>query len=81
MLLAHGEVWRWSDPLMRTTMEYRLEAKACLELARQTNEVYVKTALVELARDYNRAAHRAELRERDTAFAVELPRRRSATSH
>jgi hypothetical protein len=40
--------------IMPTAKEYRLEAKAFLELADQANEFYVKTALIELARDYNR---------------------------
>ena len=50
---------------MPTAKEYRWEAKACLELARQADELYVKTALIELARDYNRSARKAERRERD----------------
>lgn len=41
--------------IMPTAKECRLEAKAFLELADQANEFYVKTALIELARDYNRA--------------------------
>jgi hypothetical protein len=45
--------------------EYRLEAKACLELADRANEFHVKSALIELARDYDRAARQAERRERD----------------
>jgi len=49
---------------MPTAKEYRLEAKACLELADEANEFYVKTALIELARDYQRAARQAEGRER-----------------
>jgi hypothetical protein len=51
--------------IMPTAKEYRLEAKAFLELADQANEFYVKTALIELARDYNRAARQAERRELD----------------
>jgi hypothetical protein len=45
---------------MPTAKEYRFEAKACLELAERTKEPYVKVALIELARDYNRAACQAE---------------------
>ena len=55
---------------MPTAKEYRLEAKACLELAERANEFHVKSALIELARDYDRAARQAERRERDiTAFS------------
>ena len=54
---------------MPTAKEYRLEAKACLELADRANE-HVRSALIELARDYERAARQAERRERDmTAFS------------
>jgi hypothetical protein len=45
-------------------MEYRLQAKKCQELAKQASEFYVETALMELARDYDRAARQAERRER-----------------
>jgi hypothetical protein len=50
---------------MRTAKEYRVEARECLELARQTNDFFVKTSLMELARDYDRAAHLAERRASD----------------
>ena len=50
---------------MLTAKEYQWEAKACLELARRAKELHVKDALVELARDYNRAARQAARRERD----------------
>ena len=50
---------------MPTAKEYRLEAEACLKLAKRADEFYVKDALIELARDYERAAHQAERRERD----------------
>ena len=52
---------------MLTAKEYRWEAKACLDLAEKAKEPYVKEALIELAQDYNRAAHQAERRERDMA--------------
>jgi hypothetical protein len=51
--------------IMPTAKEYRLEAKACLELADQANEFYVRAAMIELARDYNRAARQIERREHD----------------
>ena len=58
--------------LMLTASEYRWEATTCLELARQARELCVRAALVDLARDYSRAARQAERRERDlkTTFAV-----------
>jgi hypothetical protein len=52
---------------MPTAKEYRAEAKACRELVDQATEVYVKSALIELARDYEQAARQAEHRERDRA--------------
>jgi hypothetical protein len=51
---------------MPTAMEYRTQAKECLELARQAEELYVKTALIELAREFNRSARQIERRTRDT---------------
>ena len=45
--------------LMPTADEYRSEAKAVLRLARQAREPSVRTALIELARDYHRFAWRA----------------------
>jgi hypothetical protein len=48
---------------MLTANEYRAEAKACRELADRAAEIYVKAALIELARDYDRAARQAERRE------------------
>jgi hypothetical protein len=50
---------------MPTAKEFRLRAKECLELADATNELYARTALIELARKLNREAHQAERRERD----------------
>ena len=37
---------------MLTPEEYRIEAEACLKLARETQQVYASTALLELAADY-----------------------------
>jgi len=50
---------------MPTAREYRAEANAYRELADRTTEVFVKAALTELSRDYERAARQAERRERD----------------
>jgi hypothetical protein len=52
---------------MPTAMELRVEAKQCLELATTANDLYVKTALIELAQRLNRDAHQAERRTRDTS--------------
>jgi HEPN domain-containing protein len=38
---------------MPTPKECRLYAEECLELAKQAEEFYVKTALIELAEDVN----------------------------
>ncbi len=48
---------------MRTVKENRVEAKECLELASQRTTFLVKTSLMELAHDYNRAAREAERQE------------------
>ena len=53
---------------MPTTKELRLQAQECLELAKATNQFYVRTALTELAQKLNREARQAERRERDTVF-------------
>lgn len=37
---------------MLTPEEFRIEAEACLKLARETQQVYARTALLELAADY-----------------------------
>jgi hypothetical protein len=55
---------------MPMPMELRSQAKACLELAKRTEEHYAKSALQELARDLNRRARQTERRERDRAEAV-----------
>jgi hypothetical protein len=54
---------------MITATEYRLQAKQCLELASQTQESHVKDAMLDLARELNRAAHQAERRARDLQFS------------
>jgi hypothetical protein len=45
---------------MPTAKELRLQAKECLELARASNEYFVRTALTELARELHRQARQAE---------------------
>ena len=51
--------------VMPTANEYRLQARQCQELANRANELYVRNALIELAREYDRAARQTERRERD----------------
>ena len=62
---------------MSTAKEYRFQAKECLEHAKQANEPYIRAALTELAREYNRAAHQTERRERDLKMVAHLQTRRS----
>ena len=41
---------------MPTSKECRLHAEECLELAKQAEEFYVKSALIELAEDFKKQA-------------------------
>jgi hypothetical protein len=41
---------------MNTPKEYRLRARACLQLANEASEIYVKVALVELATKFRKRA-------------------------
>ena len=45
---------------MPTAQEYRYQAEECLELAREAKELYVRTALVELAREFIEKARELE---------------------
>jgi hypothetical protein len=45
---------------MPTSKEYRHRANACLELAKEANDIFAKTALMELAQEFNHAADEAE---------------------
>jgi hypothetical protein len=45
---------------MPTSEEYRHRANACLELAKEANDIFARTALVELAEEFNHAADEAE---------------------
>jgi hypothetical protein len=45
---------------MPTSKEYRHRANACLELAKEANDIFARTALVELAEEFNHAADEAE---------------------
>jgi hypothetical protein len=44
---------------MPTSKEYRQHAEECLELAKQAEEFYVKTALVELADEFKEQAEKS----------------------
>ena len=46
---------------MPTSKEYRHRANACLELAKEANDIFAKTALMELAEEFNHAADEAEV--------------------
>jgi hypothetical protein len=43
---------------MLTSKECRLHADECLQLAKQDEEFYVKTALIELAEDFKQQAEK-----------------------
>jgi hypothetical protein len=43
---------------MPTPQEYRQHAKECLELAKEAEEFYVKTALIELSREFKERAEK-----------------------
>jgi hypothetical protein len=45
---------------MPTAQEYRYQAEECMELAREATELYVRSALVELARDFIEKARELE---------------------
>jgi hypothetical protein len=45
---------------MPTSKEYRQRAEECLELAKQAEEFYVRTALIELADAFKEQAERIE---------------------
>src|SRR5439155_10518501 len=45
---------------MLTAKEYRQQAQECLELAKRTEQLYVKEAMTELAEEFNGAAEKLE---------------------
>jgi hypothetical protein len=53
---------------MPTSNELRVQAKDCLELARNATDYYAKVALKELAQKLQCDAHQAERRKRDLAI-------------
>ena len=64
---------------MLTSKEFRRQEKECLELADQAKDFYVNATLIELAREFARAAHQAERRER--AFQMYGAPERLAVAH
>jgi NH3-dependent NAD+ synthetase len=52
---------------MPTSNELRVQAKDCLELARNATDYYAKIVLKELAQKLQHDAHQAERRKRDFA--------------
>jgi hypothetical protein len=60
---------------MPTAQEYRYQAEECLELAREAKEVYVQSALVELAREF---IEKARELESENAGVTPADRRRRA---
>jgi hypothetical protein len=49
---------------MLTAKQYRFQAVECLELAQQAEEIYVRTALSEMAAEFQKMAELLERRER-----------------
>ena len=45
---------------MPTAQEYRYQAEECMELARDATELYVRSALIELAREFIEKARELE---------------------
>ena len=56
---------------MPTARELRFRAKDCRQLADSANELFVRTALRELAQDLDDAAGQLERRERKGPFRAE----------
>jgi hypothetical protein len=49
-----------SEQRMPTPKECRHNAETCLKLTRQTKEIYVRTALIEMAREFRATAEHSE---------------------
>ena len=45
---------------MPTPREYRQQAEDCMHLAREAEELYVRTALIEMAADFTELAEKAQ---------------------
>jgi hypothetical protein len=53
---------------MPTSKEYRRQAEDCMNLASEAEELYVKTALTEMAADFKGLAEKLEQRTARCAF-------------
>jgi hypothetical protein len=53
---------------MPTSKEYRQQAEDCMNLASEAEELYVKTALTEMAADLEGLAEKLEQRTSGSAF-------------
>ena len=62
---------------MPTSKEYRRQAEDCMNLASEAEELYVKTALTEMAADFEGLAEK--LQQRTTGFCLRGTNKRSAT--
>jgi hypothetical protein len=60
---------------MPTAKEYRQQAEECLKLAEEAEELYVKTALIELAADFNAMAEKLKDSKGANLEEVEAPNR------
>jgi hypothetical protein len=49
---------------MDTPQEYRQQAKECLELARESNDLFTQSALVEMAADFIEIADKLDDRQK-----------------
>jgi hypothetical protein len=57
-----------------TPQEFRMNAEDCLKLARETNEMYTKMELIEMATEFRVMAERLE-RDATRRTAIRLKRR------
>jgi hypothetical protein len=62
---THGGVGVSRSEPMPTPTEYRQHAEECLKLAKEAEEFYVKTALIELADEFKAQAKKIEHQEED----------------
>jgi|GraSoiStandDraft_11_1057310.scaffolds.fasta_scaffold5442555_1 hypothetical protein len=60
---------------MPTAQEYRYQAEECLELAHEAKELYVQSALVELAREFIDKARELERNDDEGHAAPSAVRR------
>jgi hypothetical protein len=55
---------------MPTQRECRRNAETCLKLARETNEIYARTALAELAIEFRKTANQLDKQSRRPAASL-----------